>query len=185
MAYAVTVMTNRDKIANQAIFPVPINMVDNKYAFILKITVITFFIENFPGVLSVATRHLANERFIIPIGQATRLTAICPTTRFFEDIRDHIKHFITRQTRAFNFISSRFGITSSGTKTLWLSGMFFRNKLFITIKTAISDNRFLSKNTTTFMATGGMARIMRFAYTKFCKTNWTGFDYFIHGSILS
>jgi hypothetical protein len=53
------------------------------------------------------------------------------------------------------------------------------------LNASISDDRFLSKNSPTLMATSYMARFMTFVYTKLFRANRTYFSYFIHGDILS
>ncbi len=185
MSDAMTIMTHRNEIANQSIFSIAINMMNDKHSFIGNIAVVTLLIKHFPGVLPIATRHLFIKRLTVPISNATRLTAISATTRPCKFIRNNIKSFITSQTNTFDLIRSRFRTANTRTKILRFSWMLFRNKLFCAISACVGNNRLFSKDATTFMTACNMARFMTFVYTKLNRANRTNFNYFIHGGILS
>ncbi len=157
MSDAMTIMTHRNEIANQSIFSIAINMMNDKHSFIGNIAVVTLLIKHFPGVLPIATRHLFIKRLTVPISNATRLTAISATTRPCKFIRNNIKSFITSQTNTFDLIRSRFRTANTRTKILRFSWMLFRNKLFCAISACVGNNRLFSKDATTFMTACNMA----------------------------
>lgn len=185
MSYAMAIMTNRNKITNQPVFPIPVNMVNNKYSFISYIAVITSFIKNFPCILSIATRHLFIKRFRIPVSNPTRLAAISTTARPRKLIRNNIKNIVASQADTLNFIRSRLRAAQTRAKCLRLRRMFFRNKLYGALGARISYYRFLSKNATAFLPTSYIAGFMTFIYAKLQRANRAAFSYFIHGGILS
>jgi hypothetical protein len=180
-----TVVTNRNEIANQSVFPVSINMMDYKDSFILNIAVIASFIKYLPSILPITSWHLFLKRFRVPIFKSTSLATISSTTGLIEKGRNYIEYLFTIKTLSFNLSGSRFKATNTRTKVLRLSRVFPRNKFFITLKARICNNWFFAKNATTFMATCNMARFVTFRYCKLTRTDRANFGYFFHRGILS
>jgi hypothetical protein len=158
---------------------------NNKHSFVNHIAIITFLFEDFPRVLPITTRHLSIKRLIIPMFEATRLTAISPATSPEHLVWNDAKDFIASQTNALNLIRPGLRAANARTKFLGTLGVFFGNELLVTLKASIRDNRLCSKNCSTFMSASYVARFMTFVYNKLIGTNRASFRYFSHGDILS
>lgn len=196
-----TIMTNRNEIANQSIFPIAINMMNDKHSFIGNIAVVTLLIKYFPGVLPIATRHLGFKRFSIPVFYKTFSRTI--NTSILSLLKPRVSNKkIYRTFNAYSFYLNRFfprnfkvtlncfhGINGRcafpRAISLRLSGMFFANKINFAKFTNICNYWFASIYATTFMTTSYMPRFMASIYDKLTATNRTNFSNFFHTRIVS
>ena len=160
MSNTMTIMTDWNKVRYQTIFPVSINMMHDKHPFIFISTVVTFFIINFPRVLSITTRHLSINRFFIPIFKSACIfTKFCASFMFCNYIWLNIKNTFAFFACSFNFIFSfRLCGTKSRAIILRFFRGFFRNKFNFTCFASVCNGWLSFKNSTTCIT----ARIISF-----------------------
>jgi hypothetical protein len=178
-----TIMTHRNKIGNQSVFPIAVYMMNYKKSFISNVAVIASLIKYIQGSFPVASWHLLGVRLNIPMLKPARVSTISSRSGSVgsaQPRRSNMKRFITRKADAFNFIRARLGITDSRAKSLCFS---FNNKLIFAMKACFLWFGLLSKNSPAFITTSNVS-VLRYKYSEFYATYRTYFNFSFHKRII-
>lgn len=184
MANAMTIMANGNKVRQCPVFPISVDVMNNKNPFVLYSAIIAFLFKVLPGVPSVRTGELLFSGHFIPGIKPTLIAAIGSSSGFGKNIRNNKKNRFAILASPFYFFRPRFSRTSFGAKILWFFRVFFRNKINSTIFAFIIYNRLFSVFATTFITTGNISILMACIYYKVIKTNRAIFSNLLHRSIL-
>lgn len=182
------VVANGDKICDQTIFSVPVNMVDNNNSMIKISAVITFFLIHFPGVSQVASRFLGFKRFSMPMSILTHLATIfLSSEEFVVRNRNYFLAFFARHIRVlFLFLSNSNNMrTFSRAMILWFCRALFRNKFNSTFLADIYHPRLLTVYSPTFVATSCVPILMGMINFKVIRANRAYFCNFLHRRIIT